>query len=321
MGKFFTGIILFALLALQPITSPAAQVIDGIAATVNDEVITTAEVDKEYSQLQREAEKLPASAKMGLRNTALNRLIDKKLIDQKVKELDIKVSDEEIRGTIEDVKKQNNLTQEALLQALAGQGLSYEQYKAQLKEQLERMRLMGQEVRSKIQVGEREMREYYEANKAKYGFDQQFKARHIFFKLDKNAPPAEVAKAEAAANEVLKEARSGKDFAELAKKYSGDPTTAKEGGDLGSFKRSEMLPEIGDTVAAMKPGEISSVVRSPAGLHIIKLEEKTETVGKPYDEVKAEIEEALYKKKSDERFSQWVKDLHSSAAIDIRATP
>jgi len=98
-----------------------------------------------------------------MRRTALNRLIDKKLTEQKIKELDIKVSEEEYGQAIEDVKKQNNLTQEPWLLPCR-QGLSFDQYKAQLKEQLERLRLMSQEVRAKVVVGEKEMREYYAAN-------------------------------------------------------------------------------------------------------------------------------------------------------------
>jgi len=317
MAKILTGITLLALLALNPSLSPA-QVIDGIAAVVNEEVITSFELDKEYQQMQKEQEKLPASEKMGLRSAALNRLVDKKLIDQKIRELDIKVGDDEVRLAIEDVKKQNGMSQEALVQALAGQGLSFEQYRAQLKEQLERLRLMSQEVRSKIQVGERETRDYYDANRAKYGAVEQFRARHIFFKVDRKGGAVELARVEALAAGVLKEARAGKDFAELAKTYSNDPAAAKDGGDLGTFKKADMLPEIGDSVAAMKPGEVSELVLSPAGLHIIKLEEKTVSSGKPFEDVKGEIEELLYKKKADERFAQWVKDLRASAAVETR---
>jgi peptidyl-prolyl cis-trans isomerase SurA len=228
------------------------------------------------------------------------------------------VSDEEVRAAIDDVKKQNNLTQEALVLALAGQGLSFELYKSQLKEQLERLRLMSQEVRGKVQVGESEIREYYDANRAKYGAVEQFRARHIFFKVSKSGGAAELARTEALANRVLKEVRAGGDFVELAKKYSTDPAAAKDGGDLGTFKKEDMLPEIGDTVAGMKTGEVSPVVASPAGLHIIKLLERSLSTGKPFDEVKSSIEDMLYKKKTDERFTLWVKDLHSSAVIDIR---
>ena len=317
MAKILTGITLLTLLALQPSLSHA-QVIDGIAAVVNEEVITNFELDKEYQLMQKEQEKLPPAEKMGLRSAALNRLVEKKLIDQKIRELDIKVLDDEVKAAIDDVKKQNNMNQEALVQALAGQGLSFEQYRVQLKEQLERLRLMSQEVRSKIQVGEQEVHDYYDANRAKFGAVEQFRARHIFFKVDKKGGAAELARVEALASGVLKEVRAGKDFAEMAKAHSDDPAAAKDGGDLGTFKKADMLPEIGDSVAAMKPGEVSELVLSQAGLHIIKLEERSMSSGKPFSEVKNDIEELLYKRKADERFAQWVKDLRASVPVEIR---
>lgn len=315
MAKIITGMMLLAALALQPATSPAAQVVSGIAATVNEEPITTLEVEKETALMQKELQQLPAGER---KSAVLNRLIDKKLMDQRIKELGVRVSDEEVNAAIEDVKKQNGISQEALEQALGAQGMSFAQYKTQLKEQLERIRIMSQEVRSKIQVSEREMREFYEANRSRYGAEEQFRARHIFFKIDKSGSAEERARTEALANEVLKEARSGKDFVELARKHSTDPAAARDGGDLGTFKKDDMLPEIGNTVAALKAGEVSGLVQSPAGYHIIKLEERIQGSGKSFEEVKGEIEEILYKKKGDDRFAQWLKDLRASAAIEIR---
>jgi len=306
--------------AAKPATpaAPAGVPVDGVAATVNEELITTVEVDKEYQVMEQEMERLPPVERIGTKTDALNRLVDKKLLEQKIRELDIKVPDEEVRATIEDVKRQNHLTQETLVQALTTQGLSYDAYRAQIKDQLERMRLMSQEVRDKVQVGETEMRAYYDANRQKFGAEEMFHARHVFFKVDKKGGAEELVRIEALASEVLKQAKDGKDFAALAKKYSTDPAAAKDGGDLGTFKKDDMLPEIANTVASMKPGDISPIVMSPVGLHIIKLEERFQSPGKPFDEVKGQIEDTLYKKKTDDRFNQWAKDLRKSAAIDIR---
>ncbi len=312
--------ILVALIAAYPALSAAA-VINGIAAIVNDEIITSYEVDKGAALLAKEGEKngpLSAADKALLRPNALNRLIEKKLIDQKVKELNITVSDEELRQTIEDVKKQNKISQEALVAALAAQGLTFEQYKTQLREQIERARLMGQEVRAKIQVGDKEIKEYYDANPAKFSTEEHFHARHIFFRLTKDADGKEVKKVMTHAMLVLQEAKSGKDFNELAKKYSDDPQAAQDGGDLGTFKKGDMLPAIEANVINMKPGEISDLVITPAGFHIIKLEERIPGKVRPFEEVKGEIEEALYKKKSEERFNQWVAELKKNAAIEIK---
>jgi len=315
MGKIITGIALVLLSALPALAAP--QVIDSIAAIVNDEVITSTEVDREYNQVLKE-EKNPGPDLVGLRGVALNRLVDKKLIDQKIREAGIKIGDDELKQSIEDVKKQNGLSQDQLVAALASQGMTYDQYRTQLKEQLERVRLMSQEVRSKIQVGEKEMREYYAANPERFGAQELFRARHIFFRIDPKATDAEKAKVEELAARVLKEAQSGKDFAELAKTYSTDSAAAKDGGELGTFAKGDMIAEIGDTVAHMKAGDVSQIVKSPAGLHIIKLEERKTGKAKPFDEVKGEIEDLLYKKKSDERFTQWVKDLRANAAIEMK---
>ncbi|MBJ6725664.1 peptidylprolyl isomerase [Geomonas sp. Red875] len=319
MAKILTGITLLVL-ACSPALA-RAEVLSGVAAIVNDEIITTHEADKEYQQLLKDLDKAPAAEKMGFsRKVVLDRLVDKKLIEQKIRELDIKVSDDEVRASVEDVKKQNNLTQEQLEAALTRQGLTFDKYKVQLKEQMERLRLMSQEVRSKIQVGEKDVRDYYEAHRKDYGQEEVFRARQIFFKIDKSGGAAEMVRVEGIASKVLAEAKSGKDFAQLAMTYSNDPSAAKNGGDLGTFKRGDMLPELAETVANLKPGEVSALVLSPAGMHIIKLEEKSLSQGKPFEEVKADIEDLLYKKKSDERFSQWVKDLHASAAIEIKET-
>lgn len=311
------AVVLLVLSALPAVAT--AEVLDSLAAIVNDDLITTYDVDRETSLLTKEAAKksAPAVAQPQLRTDALNQLIDKKLAEQKIRELDIKVSDEELRQAIDEVKKQNNFTQEALISALQAQGIPFDQYKAQLREQIERLRLMGQEVRAKIQVGEKEIRAYYEANLNRFS-DEMFQARHIYFMVNEKTPEADVKRIMATAMTVLQEARSGKDFAELAKKYSDDHLTAKEGGELGTFKKGEMLPEIENTVAAMKPEEISDLVITPAGFHIIKLEKRFSKNAKTFDEAKAEIEEILFRKKSEERYNQWLADLRQGAAIEIR---
>lgn len=297
----------------------AAEMIDGIAAVVNGELITTYELDKEAASIVKNAEKRPGPTleKTEIRAAALNQLIDKKLVAQKIKELDIKVSDEEVRQAIDDVKKQNNLSPEALVAALNAQGLSFDQYKTQIREQMEHLRLMSQEVRSKIQVGEKEMQEYYEANYKRYS-EVMFQARHIFFSIGQKAPESDVKRITATAASVLQEIRNGKDFAELAKKYSDDSSTAKDGGDLGTFRKGEMLPDIEQVLERMKPGEVSDLVKTSAGLHIIKLEKRFVKSTKTFDEAKGEIEETLYKKKSEERFKQWSADLKKNAVIDTR---
>jgi peptidyl-prolyl cis-trans isomerase SurA len=297
-----------------------AEVIDGIAAIVNDEPITTYEVEKEQSDLEKMLEKNPSAIdpdKARLHETALDSIINKKLVAHKIKELDIKVSDEEVKQAIEDVKRQNNISQEALLAALNGQGISFEAYKAQLKEQLERLRLVSQEVRSKIQISDKEVREFYAAHPEKFETEGTFHALLITLSVPDNATKEEKTRIADKASGIQSEAKSGKDFGELAKKYSDD-ASAKEGGDMGAFKQGEMVPEFEAVLTKLSPGEVSGPFATQSGIHIVKLVERSRGKSEPYEKVKGQIEDMLYKKKSEERFNQWLADLRKSAAIEIR---
>ncbi|MDD2336065.1 MAG: peptidylprolyl isomerase [Geobacteraceae bacterium] len=312
-------LLLAALIVLFPVVA-AAEIVSGITVLVNDEPITTYDLANEQEALKSGSGDTAAldtpAAKEQLRQAALDSLINKKLIEQKVKELDIKVSDEEVNQAIEDVKKTNNITEERLRAALAARGISFDEYKVQLKSQLERLRLISLEVRSKIQVSEKELQEYYAVHAGNYQVDEAFHARQIFFSIPASASESQQKKIMEKAEKVLREAKAGADFAELAKKYSDDPS-GKEGGDLGFLKTGELLPAFEKALTTMKAGEVSGLVRTTAGIHIIKLVEFREGKKQSFDSVKREVEDQLYKQKSEERFSQWLEGLHKNAAIEM----
>ena len=334
-----------------------AELISGIAVVVNNEIITSRELAREYDKASREVEKkdgtISGEASKKLRNKVLDSMIDRLLVRQKIKELNIVLSEEEVRQSIEEVKKQNRLSQEELTAALISQGMTFDQYKAQMKEQLERLRLMSQEVKSKVQVEGKEVKDYYDANLASFSDEGAYRARAIFLRLPETATPEEiraaVLKFETASAEVRKNstfaepskklaatatpaeiraaifqfetaaaaARKNSNFAELAKKYSDDENTQKDGGDLGFFKKGEMTPEIEKIVLSIKPGEVETIT-APGGIYIIKLEEKKPGDVKLFEAVKEEIEERLYQEKSETRFAKWLDELRKSAAIEMK---
>jgi len=334
----------------------SADEINGIAVVVNDEIVTLRELSLEYDTVSREIEEkegpLTVEAADILRTKVLDSLVDRLLVKQKIAELNIVVSEEEVRQSIEEVKKQNDLSQEGLVAALITQGMAFDQYKEQMRSKLERLRLMGQEVNSKVQINDEEVRAYYAANQQSFKGTDKYRARAIFLRLSEGATSEEIRttmlKFEAASAELRKNrdfdvvskklsevstpeeirtamlkfeaasaaARKNNNFAELAKKYSDDEIAKKDGGDLGFFKKGEMLPEIEKIVLSMKTGEVDTIT-APGGFYMIKLEEKIPGIIKPFDEVKESIEEILYQNKSDERFAKWIKELRSTAAIEI----
>jgi peptidyl-prolyl cis-trans isomerase SurA len=312
--------IIIAAFALFLPVAALAENIGGIAAVVNDDPITTYEVEKEQNDMEKMLEKNPSGVnfdKAKIHETALDSIINKKLVANKIKELGIKVTDEEVRQAIEDVKRQNNISQETLVAALNGQGVSFDEYKSQLKEQLERLRLVSQEVRSKIQISEKEVREFYAAHPEKFETEGSFHALLITLSVPDNASEEEKKRIAEKASGIMAEVKSGKDFGELAKKYSDD-ASARDGGDLGEFKQGEMVPEFEAVLTKLAPGEVSAPFATQSGLHIVKLVERSRGKSEPFEKVKGQIEEMLYKKKSEERFNQWLADLRKSASIEVR---
>jgi peptidyl-prolyl cis-trans isomerase C len=151
---------------------------------------------------------------------------------------------------------------------------------------------ISKEVVKDVTVTDKEMEQYYEINKDKFSVPVQIHARHILIKAASSATDEEKKKAKAKAEEILEKLKKGGDFAKLAEEYSEDPSKAK-GGDLGYFARNKMVKTFEDAAFALKPGEISGIVETPFGYHIIKIEDVKEARIKPFAEVKNKLAEQL----------------------------
>ena len=177
-----------------------------------------------------------------------------------------------------------------------------------------------------VGVTEDDARRYYEDNGARYFHPEEVRALHILISVPQAASEAEVEKARQTAETVLQEARSGKDFKELAKKYSQDPTVGQNGGDLGFFTREQMTPEFSDAAFALQPGQVSELVRTPYGFHIIQMVDRHAEKTESFEEVRTGIETSLkderardiaYKKaRSFGDFAYASKDLRKAAEMD-----
>jgi len=153
--------------------------------------------------------------------------------------------------------------------------------------------LNREELEKEIHPTEDEVRSYYEDDPGRFTRDKQVRARHVLFRIKPDAPEAEVEKVRAQAGKILESARKGADFGELAKKYSQDEASAKKGGELGFFSSKQMDPAFSKAAFAMKPGEMSDLVRTSYGFHIIRLEEIKEARTAPIEEVKGEIDKEI----------------------------
>lgn len=148
-------------------------------------------------------------------------------------------------------------------------------------------------IRSQVIVPESELRARYDGARESYRQPEQISARHVLISVPEGASPEQEAAARAEAERVLALARGGTDFAELAREFSDEPNAAASGGDLGSFPRGRMVPEFEQAAFALEPGQISDLVRTSFGYHVIKVSEKVPASVRPFEQVRAELESRL----------------------------
>jgi peptidyl-prolyl cis-trans isomerase SurA len=309
MKKYLvTGLSLFIMLLSLGIRGAASGsvVVDRVVAVVNDEIIT-------MSDLQREGAK-----KTGLTDERLilEDMIDRKLQIAAAKRTGMDVTDKELNDTVADIMKRNSMDGRQFEAALAKEGLTLEQYKAELREQLTLSRVFNKYVRSGIAVDEAEMRAYYERNSKSFSLPEEIRVRHIFLRLHDKAAPAQQKAVRDKARSVYDLAKKGENFAGLVKKYS-DADTAAQDGDLGFLQRGNAIPEIEEAARTLKPGEIAGPLQGGGGYHIIRVED-VRTPIKPYDKVKDEIAKTLYEQKMENSYRSWLQTLRSESHIENR---
>jgi peptidyl-prolyl cis-trans isomerase SurA len=289
-------------------TASGSVVVDRVVAVVNGEIIT-------MSDLQREESLKKADVKQDER-LLLEDMIDRKLQMAAAKRAGMDVTDKELADAIADIMKRNSLDSKQFEGALAKEGLTLEQYKNELREQMTLSRMFNKYVRSGIAVNEAEVRAYYERNIKSYALPEEIRVRQIFFRLPENATPAETAAIKEKATAALARAKKGEDFIRLVKELS-ESENANQGGDLGFMQRGQAIPEIEEAARSLKPGDIAGPLQCAGGFHIIRLEE-IRTPVKPFDKVKDEITKMLYEQKMENTYRTWLQTLRSDSNIENR---
>ncbi|MBC8132399.1 MAG: peptidylprolyl isomerase [Deltaproteobacteria bacterium] len=300
-----------------------ARVVEKIAAVVDNNVILASEVEEKATPLMVEVSRMTDSTKRtaraaSLRREVLDRLIDDELISQQAADLRLTVSPEQVDASIAEIKRQNNIDDKQLQDALRGQGMSMTNYRADLKKQLLRFRVINIAVGSKINISEEDIRGYYNRHHKAGGANVQVRASHIFLTIPDGADAGVIGERQALGRKLIERATAGEDFAKLAREFSDDAATRAEGGDLGFFGK-DMLPKaIEDLVFAMKPGEVRGPVRADRGFHVIKLVDRKTTDAKPLADVEDDIRMQLRQKEMDKQTKSYLAELRKKSLVDIR---
>ncbi|MGA9392582.1 MAG: peptidylprolyl isomerase [Candidatus Sulfotelmatobacter sp.] len=335
----------------------AGQVVEEIVARVNSQVITLSEFQRSKDQLRDDVKQQDAANADKLfserEKDILRDLIDQQLLLEKGKDLGI-TGDTDLIKRLDQMRKDMKLeTMEDLEKAATAQGISYEDFKQNMRNQIITQKVIGEEVGSHLSITTDEQQKFYEEHKSQLEQPESIKLSEILIAPgkpadkptpakaadDKSADPnaaigdnqsqaaneaakqadetAALVGAETKANDLLKQIRAGANFEDLAKKYSSGPSAA-QGGDLGVFKRGTLAKEIEDKTFAMKTGEVSDVTRTKQGYIILKVTDHQMAGIPPMKDVSAKIQDALYYEKLQPALRAYLTKLREEAYIKYR---
>jgi peptidyl-prolyl cis-trans isomerase C len=327
----------------------AARVLDRTLATVNGDVILLSEFEKnatpileQFKRAAPTAEQTPERVKE-IKKRVLDQMVDDKILAQEAKKKSIKVSQLEVDDGVKKVRTRFG-TEEEFNKELQKEGMTYDAFRKHIQDQIGTIKLIDQEVKAKTTVpGDSDVKQLYDtllailadkpipgshtatevdelkslARAVDHRFGERVRARHILIRASQNASKEEKAAALNKIKDVQKQLKNGGDFAELAKKYSEDPGSKERGGDLGSFSRGDMVDTFEKAAFALNVGQVSDIVNTGFGYHIIRLEEKKAASKFSFDDVKDDLKEYLFQQRAAKKFETYLKDLRAKAEVKI----
>ncbi len=308
-----TMIIILVCLILSLLMGPAtAEVVDRIVAQVNDEIITLSELEGMAKAMQAQAGP-GGKGKLGkdLQRQMLDALIDRKLAISEAKKRGITVSDKELNLALDDIRKRNNITDDASLdKALSQEGLTLKDLKQQITEQLLQERLMSLTTAGKVAVSDAEVRRFYDEHTKEGGSQSQVHLRLMNLPFPGDATAAKKEEIQKKAEEIIREIRQGRPFPEVAKKHGAQEM------DLGFMAVGDVAPQLAEHINRMKPGEIAPVL-TPKGLQLVQLAARRAGKTVSFEEAAPEIRKMLTRRDMDKRAGEWLKGAREKAAIKI----
>ena len=309
-------------LILLMIGTARAELVDRVVAVVNNDIILNSDIEQALSvaaaalDQQHYAPSQKQQILQKQRKRILDQLIYDKLTDQQVKRNHIRIGDDEVNATIERIRSVNKMSDQDLRRALELDGISYDDYRKQIKDRMLRTRLVNREVKSKIVITDQDIKAYYDGHQGEYGGHKKVELSHLLIRVSPAAGAAEKARAQDQINDIYKRLQNGEAFDKLASQYSEAPS-AQRNGYLGVFDINQLSENIRQAVQKLGPQQFSKVVDTDQGYQIFYITSLTQSGAKPLEEVRAEIQEKLYTELVDKKFNAWIKELRQRSHIQI----
>lgn len=295
---------------------PVPEQLPDVLARVNGENVTKAEFDTLLKQMEMSAgQPVPKERRDEICRRAIDQLVTYTLLGQEIKARGIKPDEKRIEDQMKQVRGQFKTEQE-FTKALAGRGLTPEKLRADMTKEAGITAMMEAEVAGVPAVTDADVKTFYEKNPDKFKQPESVRASHILIPVPQGADDGAKKAARAKADSLLKQAKSGGDFAKLAQEHSSDGS-AQQGGDLGFFTKGQMVPTFEQAAFALKPGEVSNVVETQFGFHIIKLTERKSEGTIALEQVADRVREYLADQRKKDRAEAFIKELKSKSKIEV----
>jgi peptidyl-prolyl cis-trans isomerase SurA len=303
------------------------EVVEQIIARVNNQIITSSEFQRSQDELRQEVQQQDSATADKVyaerEKDVLRDLIDQQLLLEEGRDLGITAETEVIKK-LDEMRKQMHLdTMEDLEKAAEAQGISFEDFKQNLKNQIITQQVIGKEVGAKMNISKEEEEKYYDEHKSELEHPEEIRLSEILISTEKNGSPdlstndATLQAAKAKADDLLVQIHKGAKFEDIAKKYSNGPSAA-QGGDLGYFKRGALSKQLEDVTFAMKAGDVSNVIRTRQGFVILKVSDHQKAGIPSLEEVEPKLQDAIYMEKLQPALRAYLTKLREDAFIDIK---
>ena len=294
-----------------------ARVLDKVAAKVNSEIITLSVIEERAEILRQKYVGAPISiSEQDLLKEALNMVIEESLQIQEGKKLGFVIDEDAVDAAMEEIIKKNDLADGQLQEMLKREGRTLKSYKNQIRDQIMVSKITRFEIGNRVKVSEKSIIKYYKENQKEFWQEGKVKARHILFIAERGSSEKIRREKLQQAKKILLKLRKGNDFAKLAMKYSED-ISASNGGDVGFVGRGKMVPEFEEAVFNLKPGQVSDIVKTEYGYHIIKVEEVLPGKTLTLKDVKNRIHQILTMQMQKQVYDVWMNELKNSAFIEV----
>lgn len=303
---------------------PKSVIVEEIVARVNNSIITLSDYQKSDNvlreEIQHECQGCTADKMEGLyrdrQKDLLRDLIDQQLLVQRAKDEGVSVETDVIKR-LDEVRKQNNLQSlDDLEKAVEGEGMSWEDYKAQIRNSLLTQEVIAKEMRGRIIIGEDEVKKFYDEHPKEFTRPEQVVLADIFLSTT-GKTPEEAAVIEHKAEDYLNRLKKGEEFAEMAKRYSEGPT-AKDGGDLGTFERGQLSKQLEDATFSLNKGGLTDVIQTKTGFEILKVVDHYQAGLQPLDKVRRPIENEIYMKKMQPSLREYLAQLREESYVTVK---